>query len=376
MPESISDIDRFYKNQPVYLSTLGTFGNELTATGSIEVLPLERQQNLTVEEVIDKLKDIKWNVVTYEGSDFEIATLNYPEADTDNAVLRLATYSSSISGKPGNAFEFAHQAILNPTVPQVYIASFGHGGTSVLSAKERAYYRESGRLTWDEGFDIVPLPTIQKLIGALTLNGLHITKLGTDSAGSVAGIAVGVGLPEGQVTHTAFNSHPQLTEVNTVSLTARVLGVEMIYNARKASKTTPDKWAVNKKRIEAVKASLPDIYSHPRTSSFMPHLNMLMSTAVALSYGIDGKKNPLAHDLTVFIDRQPESLTNFMVAEHDPLNTSKLNRNIHDLFARLSASNRSRPEFLRFVKLPGATHAFNTYRPQFYQALISKLLEL
>ncbi len=131
-----------------------------------------------------------------------------------------------------------------------------------------------------------------------------------------------------------------------------------------------------KKQIEAVKASLPDIYSHPRTSSFMPHLNMLMSTAVALSYGIDGKKNPLAHDLTVLIDRQPESLTNFMVAEHDPLNTSKLNRNIHDLFARLSASNRSRPEFLRFVKLPGATHTFNTYRPQFYQALISKLLEL
>jgi hypothetical protein len=370
MSEYSAIVGDFYNDQPIELPAVTYNRGVINTRDTVSVRRSVRQQTVTEDEVMANIADIEWEVIESGSSRFEVGLLNHRTKRHD-AMLHLSTYSSSLSGNPGNAYELAYQAAVNPTIPQVYVATPGNGGSSDWKPREREYARQTGRLTREDEDRTRALPTIQDLVGALITKEIVVTRLGTDSAGSVMGVAIGSELAEGQITDTVFNSHPQLTEISPLSLALRQLILEGVINASKTRKDTPDQWPVSKERMLMVKAARPDIYTIAiPTMTTSERIRTLWTSAVILAHGFDSTNDPLTHDLGAFIRQQPEAKINFMVGEHDPLYSRKLDSNVRLLIHYFEGT------FGRVVTVPGMTHAFNTYYPQLYQAIKARLLNL
>src|SRR5215471_1394853 len=106
MAEQPAYVSEFYTDQPVDLPYVVYLGGAAVQR-DLTIRRSDRQRTISEAEVWEKVNDIDLQMVEHEGSRFEIARLNHGTATTDGAVLHLSTYSSSITGNPGNAFEFA-----------------------------------------------------------------------------------------------------------------------------------------------------------------------------------------------------------------------------------------------------------------------------
>ncbi|MEK7095978.1 MAG: hypothetical protein AAB896_01670, partial [Patescibacteria group bacterium] len=97
-----------------------------------------RRPEIDKDRFLQALEDINrtWGIITdpKTGKEFEIALANL-SAPLDNGLdVELSTFTSSISGNPGNAVEFAENSALHPDRQRLYIATFGNGRSSYWDA--------------------------------------------------------------------------------------------------------------------------------------------------------------------------------------------------------------------------------------------------
>lgn len=271
------------------------------------------------------LEDINrtWGVVTdpKSGKTFEIAMANL-SAPLDNGIdAELTTVTSSISGNPGNAVEFAENAALHPDRQRIYIAGLGNGRSSYWDIKERKHIRKTGRFTQDNG---EALPTLEALNRALKASDFIISRLSTVSAGGAHATALMSALPEGQVTHAYLKSRPNISN-HPIGLSWGLGFVaNHIIDDKKSDKASRDPWKMTPKMVEAAKEHMPNIYSETAQNQHQTlvqkagsshKVSKMLTDLTAFSRGGRAKDYPAVRDTIRALKHQPEA----MLTYHFPL---------------------------------------------------------
>jgi hypothetical protein len=331
---------------------------------------------INMDEVHEKLHEISASLrsIDYDGSYFEITEAN-KFADSDNIMLHFSTYRSAITNNPGNAWELAVQALRYPNHRQLYIASFGIGGSVPLRSDERRYARKYGRFTMDLGNKAVPLPTIRNLHYALKKENLHVTRLmGTDSAGGPYASALGLAMKPDQLTHAFFSERSGFVNLSRFAITKGMFFVEQRVNNKQNKNISPDPYALTDLMIEQARQALAEneecenrkrLYSHMTSNVDM--LRSLWTSMEALRRGPTKRGSPLVEDTLALQSHHPSARLTFGVAERD------------ELYKGVARSHTAAQEFLgtlaanggtaRVVMIPGMTHAYNTYFPSIYHSV-------
>lgn len=337
--------------------------------------------NDAIEDALHEAADTL-RVTEVDGHSFAICEANLDAPDED-AMLHLPTYSSAIPSNPGNAYEFAAQAIRYPDVRQVYVGMYGIGSTSPLTTEERKYTRKQGRYTWEDEGETVALPSIAKLATALANEGLTVTRMSGDSAGGNYATALGVALPEGQISHAFMSERPGLVHLGMLAMVKGMLYDENIKNSQRNREIGQkmDSQSLTDEMIEKAKEVLAeyteddgDIATH--TVSTPDTLKSLWTSLQALRKGPRMKQgDPKAIDTNAYLRNQPEAQTTMTVAEQDPLYKNKKLAYIaaQRLLSHLSVQGEGE---VRVIMLPEMTHAYNTFFPSLYHAIKRDALEL
>ena len=169
-----------------------------------------------LEEINDSLRAIKDPVT---GNEFEIAITN-PGLSSQGTALEVGTYSSSISGNPGNAAELAMRSLFaNKT--RVYLAPFGNGLSSPLSTEELSTFARTGQLMFG------PNSTVRALSRALgtmqTEESLEINYISTDSFGSYIANGLMSVMDQNQVGHVFMKGRPGVSDFSMPRMLWRML---------------------------------------------------------------------------------------------------------------------------------------------------------
>ncbi len=362
-------VDSYYKqaDNVTHKESRLYYDNEDIDNGAVEDALHEAANTLRITEV--------------DGQSFAICEANLDAPDED-AMLHLPTYSSAIPSNPGNAYEFAAQAVRYPDVRQVYVGMYGIGSTSPLTIEERKYTRKHGRYTWEDEDKTVALPSIGKLATALDNEGLYVTRVGTDSAGGNYATALGVALPEGQLSHAFMSERPGLVHLGALAMAKGMLYDENIKNAKENRELgrQVDSQSLTDDMIEQAKAAFaeynPDtvlggVYTAPTSDT----LKTLWTSLQALRKGPRGSTDPKAIDTNAYLRNQPDTITTFAIAEKSPLhkNAKLAHTAAQRLLSHLTVQSEGE---VRMVMLPEMTHAYNTYFPSLYHALKRDALEL
>ena len=208
-----------------------------------------------LEEINDSLRAIKDPVT---GNEFEIAITN-PGLSSQGTALEVGTYSSSISGNPGNAAELAMRSLFaNKT--RVYLAPFGNGLSSPLSTEELSTFARTGQLMFG------PNSTVRALSRALgtmqTEESLEINYISTDSFGSYIANGLMSVMDQNQVGHVFMKGRPGVSDFSMPRMLWRMLIRENLSNAYKykfGDKSDP--WQITPEMMAHVKALAPKIYA-------------------------------------------------------------------------------------------------------------------
>jgi hypothetical protein len=378
-----NQIEMFYYGGEVTLTEYGMHDGAMQLSTRDTVMS-DAVKSLTEVAIDAKLEelDLSTQVVESNGRHFEIVMANM-DADPGHALFQGSTYSSCIAGRrgnPGNAYELAVQAALYPDVRLVYGAALGNGGSGGLDRKERRHYTTTGRLTDEDDMGrTIALPIVQALGGALQSIGINVTRLGDDSAGGRLTTALGVDLPEGQVTATFHNGIPNMYDHTRRSVVRAMLIRENIFNGRRNAATSTDHWKVTPRRVGHARGLMPRVYSdmptdlHIEESSTPAMLRKLWSDADALRIGPRGG-DPLARDTAGFVRQQPESHTTFLMSQYDPLYLgNEFGPRAYDLLGKIAVDGNASPVVWQ---LDGMTHAFHTYYPSLYHSIKADGLQL
>jgi hypothetical protein len=324
-------------------------------------------------------------IVTVNGRNFCISEANL-DAPADNVMLHIATYSSDIPGNPGNADEFASQAKRYREVRQLYITPYGVGSTDPLTVAERRYGRTEGRFTFEnEDGETEALPSIQDLAQALRQEELLVTRFGTDSAGGNYATALGLAMPEGQITHAFLSERPGLINLSAFAIAKGMLFDENMRNSKenRALGEQYDPMCLTDEMIDKAKQVFANAADAPNMKEVAQNkiggfdaVMSLWTSLQALRRGPAGYKDPKAQDTNAFLRNQPDVQVTFGIAEHDPLYRSPE-------IARLAAERLlqrlvvpSGKGDVAAVIIPGMTHAYNTHFPGLYHAIKSNALDL
>lgn len=305
-------------------------------------------------------------------------------APRDKAMLHIGTYSSGIPSNPGNAWEFAALARRYPDIRQVYMTPPGIGSSTPLSAKEMRHADKTGRFTWeDRDGKTVPLPTFAGMGMALQQAGLRVTRIGTDSSGGNHAMALGMAMPEGQVTHVFASERPGLVNLSTFAIVKAMLLDENIINSKEnralGGKYDPE--CLTDTMIMEAKNVLEAAADSPNMKDVLDNkvghgAKTLWTNLHALRRGPKGISDPKAFDTNAFIDHQPNARITFGVAEKDPLyrNPETARRAAGLLLQRLTVPSGSGD--VAAVIIPEMTHAYNTHFPGLYHAVKREALGL
>jgi hypothetical protein len=327
----------FGNDTPYYIDRYTVKNNQVVPDGC---LALERPE-LSRDRYEQALSDINrsWGVIKGRvvdpktGQNFEVAMANL-EAPLENGVdIEMSTFTSSISGNPGNAVELAENAALHPERRRIYVASFGNGQSTYWSAEERKYIRKHGRYTAEDGR---PLPTVEALARSLKAANLIMTRcFTTNSAGGGYATALMAALPEGQVSHAYFKSRTNVSDHRLALLWGLgILGSDtlddIIYR-----KISNDPWKLTGQMIEEAKARLPNVYSKEsqnrhnnivQKAGSSHKITKMYNDLVAFSRGGTRHHHPAAQDTARALQQQPEALMTY----HFPLQ-DRLYNNVEDI---------------------------------------------
>lgn len=313
-------------------------------------------------------------LIEHNGSNFEIATANNHASDED-AMLHISTFSSSITGNMGNAYEFATQAVRYPNRRQIYVASFGNGGTGrLLTHKERRYAAKTGRFTWEKDDRTVPLPSIKNLHGALGKAGLSVSIIGGDSAGGSYGIALSAAMEEGRLTHAFFSEHANFVNLSIPLIIRNMFYRENIINDRQNRELSPDPEKMTDEKMHRAAETYALYKDTPKRQELTNNIvrkdiqvrNMLISMQ-ALRRGPRGKRNPIVKDTNAMLRRHPDAKITFGLAELDQLykNPERAHRAAQVFLGSIAVQHAP----VRAVMIPQMTHAYNKYFPSLYNAV-------
>jgi hypothetical protein len=255
---------------------------------------------------------------------FEIARANLQASADDGIDAEMSTFTSSISGNPGNAVEFAENAALHPDRQRLYIASFGNGRSCYWTADEQKYIRQNGRFTRDDG---EALPTLESLARALKAAEFVITRFSTNSTGGAYATGLMAALPEGQVTRAYLKSRPNISNHPARVIWGLGMLIGDIRDDRKFDKASKDPWKLTKEMVEIAEENLPKIYSDEsenvhytflQKAASSHRLQKMLTDLTALSRGntID---HPAAWDTLRALQQQPDALVTHHFPESDKL---------------------------------------------------------
>ncbi|MEK7561903.1 MAG: hypothetical protein AAB541_03515, partial [Patescibacteria group bacterium] len=275
------------------------------------------------------LEDINctWGTISdpQTGKTFEIALANLA-APADNGIdAELSTFTSSISGNPGNAVEFAENAALQPDRQRIYIASFGNGGSSYWESRERQYIRKTGRFTQSSG---EALPTLEALARALKAADFIISRFSANSAGGAHATALMAALPEGQVTHAYLKSRPNISNHKLGLAWGAGILINDILDDMKYDKASKDPWKLTGKMIDEAREFLPNIYSDEaenrhktlRQKAGSSHrIGKILTDLTAISRGGVEEDYPAEQDTVMALWKQPGALVTYHFPAHDRL---------------------------------------------------------
>ena len=291
-----------------------------------------RVSDVDTDRYWQALDDINstWGVIKdpITAKEFEIAMANL-SAPRDNGLdVELSTFTSSISGNPGNAVEFAENAALNPDRQRLYIASLGNGRSGYWTSEEREYVQAHGRFIDPDGN---PLPTIASLKDALEYADLTPTRLSTNSTGGSIATALMAALPEGQVTHAYIKSRPNISDHPSRLLWGAGVLLGDILDERKFKKASKDPWRLTGDMIDEAKGRMPGIYSeeaHNQHKTFRQKagsshkLGKMITDLTAASHGGQTHDFPASRDTARAIEQQPEAFLTYHFPSEDRLYAS------------------------------------------------------
>jgi len=284
------------------------------------------------DRFLQALEDVNrtWGVITdpKTGKEFEIALANL-NAPLDNGLdVELSTFTSSISGNPGNAVEFAENSALHPDRQRLYIATFGNGRSSYWDAEEQRYIRETGRLTQNNG---EALPTIASLDRALKKADLPASRFSTNSGGGAPATALMGALPEGQVTHAYIKSRPNISDHPSNLAWGVGVAVGDLLDDRQYKKVSEDPWRLTGDLIAEAKEHLPEVYSpeaQNRHQSLVQkagsshRAGKILTDMTAFSRGGAARDYPASRDTIRALQQQPEALLTYHFPLQDRLYSS------------------------------------------------------
>lgn len=361
-------MQHFYKDGFMDLPVLAPTGGHGSASETIR-LPSAIPDETAV---VDALRRMEFREVTNNTNDkgnttFEVATFN-SGPNTKATVVFVSTYSSSISGNKGNAWELATMAAMFPDATFVYLASAGNGKTGALKPAEMRHLIATGLLTHTENGSVEAVPTMQNAAGALLSLGREPSALAGNSAGCEQSRAIGIALPASTISRAVFNADPHMTATTPLQLAWRALITEGIRGGATLRRQTHDPLAVTPAHTDRVASERQDIYSQPASSPAgkLGTVAMLATNMFGLAHG----DRVLAREVEAFLQRQPDAIMTFYVPLGDRLhNEAKLYPHAQALASTLPAGSK-------VIGVPEATHAYNTPNPVAFYAMIGRALAL
>jgi hypothetical protein len=389
-------IDSFYRSESsgLHLPTYAVTPHSLEVVQSTTkaLHPLEMPEKSSIE---DKLHEIGKNVrvISYGDSTFEVAVVN-EGVSKEKIMLHISTYSSSISGNAGNAYELAMQAALYPNYVHIYVASFGNGGTSPLLPEDAVYARETGRFTEERGDDTVAIQSIQNMHHALENEGLAVTNvMGTDSAGGPYARAYALTLDEDQLDSAFFSEVSGMVHLSIPRIVYGIAMKEMFINSKNNEKISPDCASLKQGTIaledgteiskEQFAKMILDSYADMPNRKLLvakqigglAKLQAMYTSLQSLRRGPKGNKNPFIDDTNALLERHPTAQITYGFADKDPLykeNPELLRNAIIEQLSQLSVQQAG----VRAVVIPKMTHAYNTHFPTLYHAIQADSLSI
>lgn len=258
------------------------------------------------------------------GKQFEVAVANAGAPADDGIDAELSTFTSSISGNPGNAVELAENAALHPDRQRLYIASFGNGGSSYWDTDEQKHIRQTGRFVRPTG---EALPTVQALARALKAADYIITRFSTNSAGGAHATALMSALPEGQVSHAYLKSRPNVSNHDPGLLWGLGILINDIRDDKKFEAESHDSWKLTPEMVKAAKTHMPEIYKSGRAKDLRRKaggshkISKMLTDLQAFSNGGADKNYPAQYDTRAAMQRQPDA----KITLHFPVQDSLYN---------------------------------------------------
>ena len=314
-----------YGNHPPYVMDKFWMQKRWVVDSSVQIERPEINRDIYEQNLEDI--DKTWGLITDPKTDkkFEIAMANISAPVIDGMDAELSTFTSSISGNPGNAVELAENAALHPDRQRVYIASFGNGGSVYWDSKEVKHIKKTGRFTYGGS---EALPTLAALTRALKSADFIITRLSANSAGGAHATALMGALPEGQVTHAYLKSRPNITNHRLGILWGAGVLLGDIIDDRKYARASDDPWKLTSDVVKDAVAHMPDIYSKEVQNRHKSVLQKARSSHKAskmwndlLSFSRGGpeKDYPAVSDTIQALQNQPEALLTLHFPAQDRL---------------------------------------------------------
>ncbi len=318
------------------------------------------------DDIGEKLEEIDrtWRTVESPSGrySYEIATTN-DEREGQPYTAQISTYSSSIWGNPGNAYEQALRSAIDPS-PQLYVASPGNGGTSPLTKKERVYFAKTGRMTWDDDGETKPIPFVAELLATLDHEGIALGRVSGDSLGGIVITAMAAAMRENELKSLFANARPQIVDANPIGLAYGMIVTENMRRAGIARTETHDRGAVVDGKIELAKSMLTNVYDRSAPGVSLP---MLGANLRGLARGPQ-QGNPAYFDSQAAFRNQPDASFAFVHGENDVLYRSRNGGAAFD--ATVGAATRSSDaEKVFAIEIPGGSHISHTYYPVLFGAV-------
>lgn len=213
------------------------------------------------------------------GKQFEAVLVN-PDQKHKGVTVSIGTYSSSISGNPGNTAEEAMRSILTNDT-RLYVAPFGNGYSDPLSSKELDHFASSGSLDGSQ--------TVMALARALdikqTEDDFEVKRFSTDSFGGYIALELASHMDSGQIDSMFMKGKPGVSQFGLPRMAWRMMVRENLRNLWNYKLgNSDDPWRITPAMMDMVKSKVPSLYA-PGSKDFVPQgtKDQLMAYARGMS---------------------------------------------------------------------------------------------
>lgn len=316
--------------------------------------------------------------VTVDGEPYSYEVARLSQGDGKDQEMAISSFSSSMDN-PGNAFEIALRAAMNPDRSYTYVASAGNGVTSALSnrrhsvsyydgselhrEKELRYYATHGSmLIHEDGARPRPLPVIRGLDLALKELGITPNRGRGDSGGN---IPLGAHL-------AAFGENVDSVDLNVrtniADRTLWQLGYGMLYV--ESQKNGPHH---TEHTADPLSVPLWDELSRQVKEEFYPADLQPQKSGAMLIANIRGftrgpnAGDPLMQDMTALLRRNPDANLLFTNGRDDPLHSgTDIDGRMRSIVTDLSAETSGK---VTAAIVDDVGHGLHTFYPQLVEAI-------